>query len=77
MTALYKQVVSGQSAPATKQKVKTPVFLIADEKACLYWDRVGDKKNDILTTYTNIPKPSCPSSPNLNTLFPFGMPLQP
>ena len=57
LTTLYKQIVSGHSTPATKQKVKTPILLIADiEKAALYWAQVGDKKNDILSTYTNIIK---------------------
>ena len=57
MAALYKQIITGQSAPLSKQKVKNPVFLIADiEKAPIYWTRAGEKKNEILTTYNNILK---------------------
>jgi predicted ATPase/DNA-binding SARP family transcriptional activator len=57
LTTLYKQIVSENRSPISKQKARTPVFLIADiEKATLFWARVGDKKNDFLSTYTNIVK---------------------
>jgi predicted ATPase/DNA-binding SARP family transcriptional activator len=85
LTALYKQIVSGHSTPATMQKVKTPVFLIADiEKAALYWAQVGDKKNDILSAYTNIVKETARrfggliiqrSDNNITLLFENGQPL--
>jgi predicted ATPase/DNA-binding SARP family transcriptional activator len=57
LTSLYKQIMIGQPAISTKQKVKTPVLLIADiEKAAFYWARAGNKKNRILSTYMNIVK---------------------
>lgn len=85
MTALYKQIVTGQSAPAANQKVISPVFLIADiEKAALYWARAGEKKNDILTTYTDVLKETArrfgglllqKSEDNITLLFENGQPL--
>jgi predicted ATPase/DNA-binding SARP family transcriptional activator len=85
MTSLYKQIQSGQSAPATKQKVKTPVFLITDiEKSALYWASAGSKKNDILTAYNNIIKETArqfgglilqKSDQSITLLFENGQPL--
>jgi DNA-binding SARP family transcriptional activator/predicted ATPase len=85
LTALYKQIVSGQRTPVSKQKLKTPVFLIADiEKFALYWARVGDKKNEILSTYTNLVKETAQrfggfvlqrSDNNITLLFENGQPL--
>ena len=85
LSSLYKQVQSGQSAPATKQKVKTPVFLIADiEKSTLYWASAGSKKSDILNTYTNIVKETArqfgglilqKSDDSITLLFENGQPL--
>ncbi len=85
MTALYKQIVTGQTTPASKQKVKTPVFLIADiEKAAIYWARAGEKKNEVLAIYTNILKDTArrfgglvlqKSEDNITLLFESGQPL--
>ncbi len=85
MTSLYKQLQSGQSTPVTKQKVTTPVFLIADiEKSAQYWASAGSKKNDILNTYTNIVKETArqfggrilqKSDDSITLLFENGQPL--
>ena len=85
MTSLYKLIQNGQSAPASKQRVKTPVFLIADfEKSALYWANAGSKKNAILYTYTNIVKETArrfgglilqKSDESITLLFEDGQPL--
>ena len=85
MVALYKQVATGQTTPASKQKTNNPVFLIADiEKAPIYWARAGDKKNEILATYANILKETArrfggivlqKSEDNVTLLFESGQPL--
>jgi len=85
MTSLYKLIQSGQSAPASNQKVKNPVFLIADfEKPALYWASAGSKKNDVLYTYTNIVKETSrrfgglilqKSDESITLLFENGQPL--
>ncbi len=84
-TALYKQIASGNSAPVAKHKVNTPVFLIADiEKGALYWARVGENKDHILATYTNIFKETArrfggiilqKTEDNITLLFENGQPL--
>ena len=85
LTALYKQILGGQSALITKQKIKIPVFLIVEiEKAALYWARAGTNKNDILATYTNIVKETVrrfsglilqKSDDSITVLFENGQPL--
>jgi DNA-binding SARP family transcriptional activator/predicted ATPase len=85
ITAYYKQILTGQSTPAPKQKVKTPVLIIADiEKAAVYWARASEKKNNILSTYTNILKETArrfggivlqKSEDNITLLFENGQPL--
>ncbi len=56
LTNLYKQLQTGQAAPLSDQKVKNPVFLIAEiENAAQYWAKAGDqKKEEILVTNLNI-----------------------
>jgi predicted ATPase/DNA-binding SARP family transcriptional activator len=85
VNSLYKQIVSGHPTPDAKLRVKTPVFLIADiEKAAIYWARAGEKKNEIITTYTNILKETArrfggsvlqKSEDNVTLLFENGHPL--
>ena len=85
MTALYKQIVSGNSIPVAKHKVNSPVFLMADiEKAPLYWAHAGHKKDHILATYTNIFKDTArrfggiilqKTEDNITLLFENGQPL--
>jgi predicted ATPase len=85
LKALYRQIASGNSTPIARNRVNTPVFLIADiEKATLYWARVGDKKDHILSTYTNIFKETArrfggiiiqKTEDNITLLFESGQPL--
>ncbi len=85
MTALYKQIASGQSTPVSKPKVNTPVFLIVEiEKATVYWAHVGEAKDHILSTYTNIIKDTAQhfgghilqkTEDNITLLFENGQPL--
>ncbi len=85
MTALYKQIVSGNSIPVVKHKVNSPVFLMADiEKASLYWAHMGHKKDHILAVYTNIFKETArrfggiilqKTEDNITLLFENGQPL--
>ncbi len=54
-TAIYKQLQTGQPAPKNDQRVKNPVFLIAEiENPKDYWPRTGDRKDSLLTTNHNI-----------------------
>jgi len=85
LTTLYKQLQSGRLAPATKQKITTPIFLIIDiEKSVLYWASAGSIKNDIFTTYANIVKETArrfggfilqKSDESITLLFENGQPL--
>ncbi len=85
LSSLYKQIVTGGTNRVVKPKTPAPVFLIADiEKSALYWARAGDKKNEIISTYTNIVKETArrfgglilqKSEDNLTLLFENGQPL--
>jgi len=55
ITSLYKQILVGKAASPAAQKVKTPVFLIADiENAARLWVQAGVNKDNVLTTYHDI-----------------------
>ena len=85
LTLLYKQVQTGQTTPLSDQKVKNPVFLIAEiENASQYWARVSDKKNEILNNNLNILRDTAhrfggrliqKSDENITLLFENGQPL--
>ena len=55
MTSLYKQILTGRATSLAAQKVKTPIFLIADiEKAAMLWSRPGVNKDEVLVPYHTI-----------------------
>jgi predicted ATPase/tetratricopeptide (TPR) repeat protein/class 3 adenylate cyclase len=57
ITKLYKQILGGTTTPRASEKLVTPIFLIADiEKPATFWAQAGAKKQEILTSYTNIVK---------------------
>jgi len=85
LSNLHKQILAGRVSPLATQKVKTPIFLIADiDKAALLWARPGVKKDDILLKYHNIIKDTSRrfgghilqvSEDNITVLFENGNPL--
>jgi predicted ATPase/DNA-binding SARP family transcriptional activator len=56
ITLLYKQLQTGHAPPPSDQRVKNPVFLIAEiENAAQYWAKVGDNnREEIMVTNMNI-----------------------
>ncbi|MGE5124081.1 MAG: BTAD domain-containing putative transcriptional regulator, partial [Acidobacteriaceae bacterium] len=55
MTSLYKQILVGRTTIPAVQKVKTPVFLIADiENAAELWNQAGVNKDELLSAYHGI-----------------------
>ncbi len=85
LTNLYKQILTGRVSPPAVQKVKTPIFLIADiERAPLFWAQAGVIKDNFLTTYQDIFKEVSKrfgghilqrSEDNITVLFENGQPL--
>jgi predicted ATPase/tetratricopeptide (TPR) repeat protein len=85
LTNLYKQILTGRVTPPSNQKVKTPIFLIADiERAPLLWTREGVNKDEYLSTYQDIFKEASKrfgghilqrSEDNITILFENGQPL--
>jgi predicted ATPase/DNA-binding SARP family transcriptional activator len=55
LITLYRQLQTGQSTSQNNQKVKNPVFLIAEmENPVQYWTTCGNKKNETLAALLNI-----------------------
>ncbi|OGO62315.1 MAG: hypothetical protein A2032_07245 [Chloroflexi bacterium RBG_19FT_COMBO_49_13] len=85
INTLYKQILSGRVTPLAAQKVKTPIFLIADiEKADVYWAQSGNNKDNILSLYHAIFKDTSKrfggqilqrSEDSITMLFENGQPL--
>ncbi len=85
INSIYKQILSGQPNLQNTQKVKNPIFLIAEiENASQYWAKVGDEKIEIQSTFANIVRDTArrfagrmiqKTDDNLTLLFENGQPL--